>query len=96
MKSERMRVNGNGARYSAKNFSIPVNFVLTAPNAKRVAVVGDFNDWRPDGSWGVQIPLAHGHHQYLFWVDGEPKLDPRAQGVGRNSKNEKVSLLAVS
>ena len=99
------QVNGAGTKYSGKNFSIPVNFLVVAPAAKKVSVVGDFNDWHPeehpmkrraDGSWGTQISLAHGHHQYRFWVDGEQKLDPRAQGVGRNAQNEKVSLLAVS
>jgi hypothetical protein len=29
-------------------------------------------------------------------VDGKPVLDPRAQGIGRNELNEKVSLIAVS
>ena len=105
MDTGRIQINGARQRYSAKNFSIPVNFVFRAPSAKKVAVVGDFNGWRKeahpmkrraDGSWGAQILLAHGHHQYLFWVDGQHLLDPRAQGVGRNSQNEKVSLLAVS
>jgi len=51
---------------------------------------------QPDGGWHLQIPLNHGHHHYLFLVDGKPMLDPRAQGVARNEQNEKVSLLAVS
>ena len=83
----------------------PVNFFCLAPEAKLVAVVGDFNDWRPnlhpmqrqaDGSWQLQIPLHHGHHHYTFLVDGQPVLDPRAMGVARNEKNERVSLIAVS
>src|SRR5689334_9321874 len=92
-------------RYSAKKMAKPVNFICTAANAKRVSLVGDFNDWHPDaapmkrqvdGAWAVQIPLNHGHHHYQFLVDGKPTLDPRAQGTARNEKNEKVSLIAVS
>ena len=44
----------------------------------------------------LQVPLNHGHHHYLFSVDGKSKLDPRAQGIARNEKHEKVSMLAVS
>jgi len=50
----------------------------------------------PDGSWSVQVPLHHGHHLYRFLVDGQPTLDPRAQGVVRNARNERVSMIPVS
>jgi hypothetical protein len=40
--------------------------------------------------------LHHGHHQYVFIVDGQPILDPRAHGVARDPAGKKVSLLAVS
>jgi 1,4-alpha-glucan branching enzyme len=83
----------------------PINFFCFAPEAKRVSLVGDFNDWQPgvhpmtrqpDGSWTIQVPLHHGHHLYRFLVDGQPALDPRANGVGRDARNERASLLAVS
>jgi 1,4-alpha-glucan branching enzyme len=92
-------------RYSAKNIIKPIPFLCLAPAAQQVQIVGDFNDWDPnghpmrrqaDGAWRLEIPLNHGHHHYLFLVDGKPMLDPRAQGVARNEKNEKVSLIAVS
>ena len=51
---------------------------------------------QPDGAWTLQVEMCHGHHHYHFLVDGETRLDPRAQGIGRNSKNERVSLIAVS
>ena len=50
----------------------------------------------PDGGWVGQVALAHGHYRYWFLVDGKPTLDPRAQGVSRNEKNERVSLMSVS
>lgn len=96
---------GQRNRYSAKNMTKPVNFFCVAPQAKQVALVGDFNDWRPDthpmirqadGSWHIVIPLNHGHHHYQFLVDDRPTLDPRATGIARNEKNERVSLIAIS
>jgi 1,4-alpha-glucan branching enzyme len=92
-------------RYSAKRMSKPVNFFCHAPEARQVAVLGDFNEWRaeshpmqrqPDGGWTAQIPLHHGHHLYVFLIDGKPTLDPCAQGIARNARNERVSMLAVS
>jgi len=91
--------------YSAKSTIKPVPFLCLAPEAVEVFVTGDFNDWdpaahplkqMPDGAWRTEIPLGHGHHHYLFIVDGKQMLDPRAQGVARNEQNEKVSLIAVS
>lgn len=91
--------------YSAKNILKPVVFICHAPGAAEVFITGDFNDWdlashplkqMPDGAWRTEIQLNHGHHHYLFVVDGRPMLDPRAQGIARNEKDEKVSLVAVS
>ena len=69
-----------------------VQFVLVAPSATSVALVGDFNDWdaqatplRPaaaEGMWTVSVPLAPGRHHYSFVVDGSQwtpdPLSPRA------------------
>jgi 1,4-alpha-glucan branching enzyme len=90
--------------YSAKLLPKPVNFVCVAPLARRVTLVGDFNDWQPDafpmkrqpdGNWHLQIPLGYGAHHYQFLVDGKPVLDPTAQRVARNESDEKVSLVEV-
>lgn len=91
--------------YSAKNILKPVPFVCHAPHAQAVFITGDFNDWdlsshplrqMPDGAWRIEVQLNHGHHHYLFVIDGKPVLDPSAQGIARNEKIEKVSLVAVS
>lgn len=82
-----------------------VNFICHAPQAKFVALVGDFNQWSPsanpmkqmpDRSWLLTLELKHGHHRYAFLVDGALTLDPRAQGITRNDKGERVSLVPVS
>lgn len=90
---------------SGKAMTKPVNFYCAAAKAKRVYLLGDFNDWNPtslpmqrrvDGWWFLQVGLAHGHHQYRFLVDGKAVLDPRAAGTAINSQKEKVSIVAVS
>lgn len=87
-----------------KNFR-PVNFVCNAAQAQSVNLVGDFNHWdplahpmkqMPDRSWLLTVELKHGHHRYAFLVDGALTLDPRAQGITRNDKGERVSLVPVS
>jgi hypothetical protein len=57
-----------------------VQFVIVAPDADAVALVGDFNDWRGDvtpmsraegnGVWSVTVPLEPGRYRYAFLVDG--------------------------
>ncbi len=67
----------------------PVQFVLVAPSASRVSLVGDFNDWdasatplhvvEAGGVWTVTVPLPPGRYQYAFVVDGVKWLaDPAA------------------
>jgi 1,4-alpha-glucan branching enzyme len=92
-------------RYSAERTLHHVDFYCDAPGAAHVCLVGDFNGWdmaatplrrMPDGRWMASLELHHGHHQYLFVVDGEHRLDPKANGIARNDQNERVSLIAVS
>lgn len=64
-----------------------VKFVLVAPQASQVAVVGDFNGWSPTatpmtrqgGTWTAAVPLEPGRHIYAFVVNGEQWMpDPAA------------------
>jgi 1,4-alpha-glucan branching enzyme len=91
--------------YSARHTAKPVNFYCSAPSARSVYLVGDFNGWDPsshpmrrrvDGSWFIEVHLTHGHHRYQFLVDDAPFLDPQGAGIARNERNERVSLVAVS
>jgi len=67
----------------------PVQFVLVAPNAHSVAVVGDFNNWglndsalvatNHEGVWSVTAPVPAGVHRYAFVVNGKQWVaDPSA------------------
>ena len=80
-------------------------FICNAPHALAVFLTGDFNGWSPasppmkrmpDGAWFLTVELNHGHHRYAFLVDGALTLDPKAQGITRNDKGERVSLMPVS
>lgn len=65
-----------------------VRFTLVAPNAARVSIVGDFNQWNPttlpmrrstDGqTWEIEVPLASGRYTYAFFVDGRVARDSAA------------------
>lgn len=67
----------------------PVQFVVVAPGAASVSLVGDFNDWdarltpmradREGRLWTVTVPLGAGRHRYAFLVNGARWLaDPSA------------------
>lgn len=67
----------------------PIQFVLVAPDAHSVAVVGDFNDWglndgalvatNHEGVWSVTAPVPAGVHRYAFLVNGKQWVaDPSA------------------
>ncbi len=83
-------LRGYPPKASASDASpVPTQFVLDAPRASRVALVGDFNAWNAtatplarvtsNGIWTVTVPLAPGRHTYAFMVDGTVlTLDPRA------------------
>jgi len=55
-----------------------VLFVVPAPDADSVAVVGDFSNWEAvpltddneDGIWTASIPLTPGRYEYAFLIDG--------------------------
>ncbi|HSH95356.1 MAG TPA: isoamylase early set domain-containing protein [Roseimicrobium sp.] len=92
-------------RLPARKVEKPVNFSFIAPEAQTVSLAGDFNGWdpeatpmrrMPDGGWTAQVTLPHGHHRYLFVVDGEAMLDPRANGTSTDENDYTFSLIAVS
>ena len=81
-----------------------VKFVLVAPQAARVAVVGDFNGWdsaatpaerQPDGTWATFGPLAPGRHVYSFIVDGQFVSDPSAPIAPADGYGQRNSVMIV-
>ncbi len=86
----------------------PVQFVLVAPDARTVQVVGDFNDWNPryaqfaaenrgGGVWSLTAPIPPGHHRYGFLVDDSLWVpDPAAPRVADEDFGLPNSALVVS
>lgn len=82
-------------------------FGVAAPNAARVALVGDFNDWDPtrtpmrhtnaaDSVWTAVLPLSPGRYRYAFLVDGMRWLaDPGAPAVGDDEFGTPSSVVTV-
>ena len=84
-----------------------VRLMFDAPDARRVAVAGDFNRWdanatpltRDEGSrgWSVTLPLRDGEHRYAFVVDGTRWVpDPHAERSAQGEAGRIYSLLNVS
>jgi hypothetical protein len=85
----------------------PVQFVLVAPEASTVQVVGDFNGWdathaefaaenRGGGVWTVTAPIPPGHHRYAFLVDDSLWVpDPDAPRVSDEDFGHPNSALVV-
>lgn len=83
-----------------------VKFVLVAPQAKEVALVGDFNRWDAratpmtrtptGGTWSVTLPVTPGRHLYAFVVDGTQWLaDPTAPLAPEDGFGAANSVLLV-
>lgn len=83
-----------------------VQFVLVAPGAHSVALVGDFNDWDlaatqlvpapAGGLWTVTVPLPPGRYRYAFIVDGARWVpDPSAPAAADDGFGTPSSVVTV-
>ena len=82
-----------------------VQFVLRAPKASQVTVVGDFNQWDPvatpmmrrqGGAWTAAIPVSPGRHVYAFIVDGDRWVaDPAAPLAPEDGFGIRNSVIVV-
>lgn len=83
-----------------------IQFVVLAPRAASVSLVGDFNDWNEtatpmtraegNGLWSVTVPLTPGRYRYAFLLDGtrwqpDPEA-PRALGDDFGRPNSVVTV----
>lgn len=83
-----------------------VRFMLMAPSASSVALVGDFNNWNrgatrlvPTGQrgvWTVSLPLPAGKHEYAFIVDSTRwTADPHATLTVADDFGTESSIITV-
>lgn len=83
-----------------------VRLMFDAPDARRVAVAGDFNRWGAPPTplvrdeetrrWSVTLALRDGEHRYAFVVDGTRWVpDPRAERLVEGDDGRVYSLLSL-
>ena len=85
-------------------------FRYEAPNAKKVHLVGDFNNWSPaadpmsdqdaDGVWTLFYPLSPGSYQYKYVVNGDRWIpdprNPESVPDGFEGRNSVVKIPAAT
>jgi len=84
-----------------------IRFVCHAPDAARVQVAGDFNDWCPDGGdaemepdgrpgvWNTEVRVPPGRYAYRLVIDGRWCSDPANPYVESNPYGELNSVVEV-
>ena len=85
--------------------AIPSQFVFEHKTARRVSIVGDFNNWDPkanemvrdaSGFWSAILPVMPGRHLYGFMVDDSVfTLDPRKPKARDPDLGSESSVLMV-
>lgn len=84
-----------------------VHFAMVAPDARQVALVGDFNGWSPtvtplrrapaSGAWWVEVPLRAGRYTYAFLLDGRLWVpDPAAPLAPEDGFGRRNSVVVVA
>lgn len=87
------------------NAATPQQFILIAPGAKTVTLVGDFSDWdasrlqmeqvSDDGAWSITIPLTPGRYEYQFEVDGKQRVNDPTRPQSSSDFGSPNSVITV-
>lgn len=79
-------------------------FQFEAPEANSVYLVGSFNNWDTSatpikkdksGLWKIDVKLTPGTYEYLFYVDGQWKNDPKGTELKKNPFGTENNVLIV-
>ena len=82
-----------------------VVFALKSPEAKKVILMGDFNQWNPKthlmkkdeaGVWRKIVMLYPGRYEYKFLIDGQWRLDPQNEHHCLNSFGSQNNVLVIA
>jgi 1,4-alpha-glucan branching enzyme len=91
-------------KHAAKQKTKIIRFSLLAVDAKKVSLVGEFNNWNPDldpmqrndnGTWTKTKKLSAGDIEYKFWLDGEWMQDPENSKACPNCFGTQNSVVKV-
>ena len=81
-----------------------IEFKITVPQARAVALAGTFNGWDPSrtllrneggGLWRVVLPISPGRYEYRYVVDGRWLDDPKAKESVPNPFGGRNAVLVV-
>jgi 1,4-alpha-glucan branching enzyme len=84
--------------------NIPVVFTYIDRQAKKVCIVGSFNQWsfqslcmkKDKYAWTLKLSLPPGRYPYLFLIDDQiSKLDPGATLTEENGFGTRNSILVI-
>lgn len=91
--------------YGVRRTDEGVLFVTRAPNASRVSLAGDFNDWSPESTpmipnsngscFRTMLPLAPGRYRYRYVIDGNWTHDPHNDCCEANPFGDVDSVVEV-
>lgn len=99
------RVTPTASSVVGPSSAVPVAFVFVAPDARHVALAGDFNGWdttstpmvrSASGLWTVAVPLAPGRYGYAFVVDGRRFVADPAAPFAPDDFGQPTSVITVS
>jgi len=88
-----MRKRAKEVKEKKKTQQKRVSFTLSAPDARNVYVVGDFNGWNTcshplkkdsKGKWKITLSLIPGRYEYRFLVDDQWKSDQNCSNFAPN------------
>jgi 1,4-alpha-glucan branching enzyme len=103
--AERRRAIPEPKVVEVQSETVLVRFALSAPDANRVSVAGDFNGWRPDaapaergadGIWRLTLPINRGSWSYSFVVDGKFVEDPLAEAWREDGFGGRNAIVRVN
>jgi hypothetical protein len=91
---------------SSKDFNTTMKeFVISAPQASSVYILGDFNDWKKtennrlnkieNGSWSTHLMLEKGKYHYKFLVDDQWIHDPNNSQREANAFGSINSIMTI-
>lgn len=95
---------GDGCAKKAAAPAVSHEFVLLAPEAAEVYLVGDFNDWTngkdkmrrlKSGQHKKSLKLKPGRYEYRFVVDGNWWSDPANKQRCPNAYGEENSVIEI-
>jgi len=85
-------------------FAVEVEFTYQAPDANKVTIAGEFNNWdknanpmqKKNGIWYIKLDLPPGKYEYKFVIDGTRWVeDPKAEKFVKDPYGGRNSVIIV-